>query len=187
MAEVEHNPVSYPRRELWALGSLTWRSARSVECGGRALHVSGLLLRTPLRTPHYLPVLAAHTDGLVSARLVHSTMPRRCMFPILAELHHLDLYLFILLCFPFPQALLDAGIAAPGRLAADCLSAGGWAVGAALNLEPDLFACAVFTVASLDVLTNAVEERYGRYELGHVAEDAQVCGIRRMDRGRLTE
>lgn len=54
--------------------------------------------------------------------------------------------------------LVDAGIAAPGRLAARGASAGGLTVGAAVNLAPDLFCAVQVGVGFLDPLTAMLAE-----------------------------
>jgi len=54
--------------------------------------------------------------------------------------------------------LVDAGVAAPGRLAARGASAGGLTVGAAINLAPDLFCAAQVGVGFLDPLTAMLSE-----------------------------
>jgi oligopeptidase B len=54
--------------------------------------------------------------------------------------------------------LVDAGVAASGRLAARGASAGGLTVGAAINLAPDLFCAAQVGVGFLDPLTAMLAE-----------------------------
>jgi len=75
--------------------------------------------------------------------------------------------------------LVEAGVAAPGRLAARGASAGGLTVGAAVNLAPDLFCAVQVGVGFLDPLTAMLAEDLPltiteRDEWGDPLADAQA-------------
>ena len=71
-------------------------------------------------------------------------------------LHKINTFSDFIAC---AEHLVELGYTDPGRLAIRGRSAGGLLMGAALNMRPDLFACAVAQVPFVDALTTMLDDK----------------------------